>query len=94
MATKQRVSVGDGTKTTFPQVTDYACCYGDCPEPGTIHIGINGGGSHWICWHHLERWNARRARFIRDGKGCAMQELGEPRCDECGDEVAKDGVHS
>jgi hypothetical protein len=55
---------------------NHPCCYRECPEPGTIHIGINGGDSHWICFRHLDRWNQNRARFLADGGGCEMQELG------------------
>jgi hypothetical protein len=57
--------------------TDHTCCYANCPEPGTVHIGVNGGDSHWICWVHYYQWNARRARFLADGGGCEMEELGE-----------------
>jgi hypothetical protein len=57
---------------------DHNCCYDNCPEPGTIHIGVNGGDSHWIRLRHLDRWNADRVRFLADGGGCAMEELGEP----------------
>jgi len=56
---------------------DQNCCYANCPEEGTVHIGPNGGDSHWICWRHLSRWNRNRARFLADGGGCAMEELGE-----------------
>jgi hypothetical protein len=56
---------------------EHTCCYYNCPEPGTINLGPNGGDSHWICFHHLERWNQNRARFLADGCGCEMQELGE-----------------
>ncbi|MGA7623235.1 MAG: hypothetical protein WB630_23330 [Candidatus Acidiferrales bacterium] len=56
---------------------DHKCCYIDCPEPGTIHIGANGGNSHWICSRHLDKWNADRARFLSDGGGCEMEELGK-----------------
>jgi hypothetical protein len=83
MATKQRVSVEDGMETKFPQVESHACCYADCPEPGTIHIGMNGNpDTHWICWIHYYKWNANRARFLADGSGCEMQELGELVCRE------------
>jgi hypothetical protein len=58
-------------------MTTHACCYHQCPEPGTIHIGVNGGDSHWICLRHLDRWNQDRARFLADGGGCEMEELGE-----------------
>lgn len=60
---------------------DHNCCYDNCPEPGTIRIGVNGGDSHWICFRHLEQWNANRARFLADGGGCAMEELGGARTD-------------
>jgi len=53
------------------------------PEIGTIHIGANGGDSHWICFRHLEKWNADRARFLADSGRCEMQRLGELLCDEC-----------
>lgn len=56
---------------------DHNCCYYNCPEEGTVHIGPNGGDSHWICFRHLERWNQNRACFLADGGGCEMQELGE-----------------
>jgi len=56
---------------------DFDCCYYQCPEEGTIHIGANGGDSHWICFRHLGRWNQTRARFLADGGGCEMEELGE-----------------
>jgi hypothetical protein len=68
---------------------DHDCCYYECPEPGTLHIGSNGGDSHWICLNHLNKWNADRARLFADGGGCEMQELGELLCDKCWDEVSK-----
>jgi hypothetical protein len=68
-----------------PILTDHNCCYDNCPEPGTIHIGVNGGDSHWICWVHYDKWNADRARFLADGGGCAMQRLGELLDLECWD---------
>ena len=43
-----------------------------------MHIGVNGGDSHWICFRHLQRWNQTRTRFLADGGGCEMLELGEP----------------
>jgi hypothetical protein len=58
-------------------MTTHACCYFHCTEEGTIHIGVNGGDSHWICFRHLERWNQNRDRFLADGAGCDMQNLGE-----------------
>jgi hypothetical protein len=54
----------------------HVCCYINCPAPGTIHTGVNGSDSHWICFSHLERWNQTRARLLADGGGCEMQELG------------------
>ena len=52
-----------------------------------LHIGVNGGDSHWICFYHLNKWNADRARFLADGGGCEMQRLGELLCDECWNEA-------
>ena len=50
---------------------DHDCCYVDYPEPGTIHIGLNGGDSHWICSVRYYKWNADRARFLADtNAGC------------------------
>jgi len=58
----------------------HTCCYENCPEPANIHIGANGNpDTHWICRTHLAKWNADRARFIKDGMGCDMEELGELR---------------
>jgi hypothetical protein len=62
-------------------MTTHACCYANCPEPGLIHIGPNGGDTHWICWFHYCKWHADRARFLADGGGCAMQDLGELPCE-------------
>jgi hypothetical protein len=56
---------------------EHNCCYYECPEPGTVYIGPNGGDSHWICFRHFDRWNQNRVRFLADGGGCEMQELGE-----------------
>jgi len=70
-------------------MTTHACCYANCAEPGTIHIAPNGGDTHWICFRHVERWNQTRARFLADGGGCEMEELGELLCDECREEVTK-----
>jgi len=56
---------------------DHNCCYYNCPEPGAFYIGPNGGDSFWICFSHLDRWNQNRARFLADGGGCEMEELGE-----------------
>jgi len=58
-------------------MTHYACCYYQCPEEGVIHIGENGGDSHWICFFHYKKWTADRGRFLADGGGCEMQELGD-----------------
>ena len=61
---------------------DHNCCYYNCLEEGTIHIGTNGNpDTHWICWVHYDKWNADRARFLADGGGCAMEELGGARTD-------------
>lgn len=68
---------------------NHDCCYYQCPEEGVVHVGINGGDSHWICWRHLNRWNQARTRFLADGGGCAMQELGELLCAACWHEVSK-----
>jgi hypothetical protein len=56
---------------------DFDCCYFQCPEEGTIHIGVDGGDSRWICFYHLNKWNADRARFLADGGRCEMRRLGE-----------------
>lgn len=69
-----------------PIHTDNACCYHQCPEPGTVYIGPNGGDSHWICFRHLNRWNQKRARFLADGGGSEMEKLGELPCGECATE--------
>jgi hypothetical protein len=66
---------------------EHDCCYYQCPEPGTIHIGANGGDSHWICLRHLERWSETRARFLADDGRCETRELGEPLCEECLDDA-------
>jgi hypothetical protein len=42
-------------------------CYYQCPEQGAIHIGLNDGDSHWICFFHYTKWNAQRARFLAMG---------------------------
>jgi len=26
------------------------CCYHNYPREGVVHIGVNGGVSHWICF--------------------------------------------
>ena len=63
-------------------IEDQDCCYYKCPEPGTIHIGKNGGDSHWICFRHLGAWREARARFLAYGLPCEMEELGELVCGE------------
>ena len=60
-----------------PILTDHSCCYADCREEDTVYIGPHGGDSQWICFRHLHRWNQNRARFLADGGGCEMHELGE-----------------
>ena len=61
---------------------DHNCCYYNCLEEGTSHIGTNGNpDTHWICWVHYDKWNADRVRFLADGGGCAMEELGGARTD-------------
>lgn len=69
----------DGTTVEGIAMPDHDCCYIDCPEPGAIHIGKNGGDSHWICFRHFDLWNQTRARLISEGAGCVMQELGNPQ---------------
>jgi hypothetical protein len=59
------------------------CCYHNCPRGGVVHIGANGGDSHWICSRHFDRWNQTRARFLADGGGCEMQRLGELLDERC-----------
>jgi len=59
---------------------DHECCYHTCPREGTIHIGANGGDSHWICVRHLEKWNAAAATafsLTAAGLPCEMEGLGE-----------------
>jgi hypothetical protein len=63
-----------------PILTDHSCCYYDCPEPGAIHIGRNGGDSHWICFFHFGKWHAARARLLAERLPCAMEKLGELLC--------------
>lgn len=67
----------EGEQRAHNMMKDHACRYYHCPEPGTVHIGPSGGDSHWICFLHLDRWNQNRARFLADGGGCEMEELGE-----------------
>ena len=60
---------------------NHECCYSNCPREGVVHIGLNGNpDSTWICLYHLDLWNSRRARYLADRRGCAMQELGEVLC--------------
>ncbi len=62
---------------------DHPCCYFNCDQPSAIHIGVNGNPeTHWICFRHLDKWNANRARFLADGPGCEMEELGALLCGE------------
>ena len=71
----------------------HLCCYLDCPEEGAIHIGANGNpDSHSICLRHYNRWNADRARFLADGGGCEMQELGELLCNKCCEDASTDAA--
>jgi hypothetical protein len=72
-----------GTPPPYIAMEDHECCYIECPEEGTIHIGANGGDSHWICFRHPEKWNADRDRFLADGGGCEMQRLGELLDERC-----------
>jgi hypothetical protein len=37
-----------------------------------LHIGLNGGDSHWICFYVFNRWNADRDRFLADRGGCEI----------------------
>jgi hypothetical protein len=53
----------------------HECCYHNCPRGSVVHIGANGGNSHWICFRHLEKWKQTRARFLAAGLPCAMEEL-------------------
>jgi hypothetical protein len=61
---------------------DHICCYINSPEPGTIHIGVNGGDSPWIRFCHYDRWNATAPASSADGGGYEMQGLGELLCDK------------
>ncbi len=38
---------------------------------------VNGEDAHWICFHHLNKWNADPASFLADRHGCETEELGE-----------------
>jgi hypothetical protein len=72
------IEVNNVIPPRLSSVKDHACCYVHCREPGRIHIGVNGNpDTHWICWVHYYKWTADRARFLADGGGCEMQELGE-----------------
>jgi hypothetical protein len=55
-----------GTSPPYIAMEHHDCSYYQCPEEGTIHIGANGGESHWICSSHYYRWNADRYRFLAD----------------------------
>jgi hypothetical protein len=41
----------------------------------------------WICFRDLHRWNQTRTRFLADGDGCEMEELGELLCEGCWEDV-------
>ena len=70
------VEVIDVMPPRLSSMNGHPCCYFDCPEPGTIHIGVNGNpSSHWLCFYHFNLWHAHRARFLADGDGCEMEEL-------------------
>ena len=57
---------------------EHPCCYADCPNEGVVHVGMNGNpDTHWICQHHLERWNRMRVQFLAAGLPCEMEELGD-----------------
>jgi hypothetical protein len=74
---KRQIKGAESEQRAHNMMTVHACCYHDCLHEGIVHIGENGGDSHWICCLHLDHWNANRARFLSDGGGCAMQRLGE-----------------
>lgn len=42
----------------------HECCYHNCPRGGVLHIGANGGDSHWICFCHLAP-HTGKTRFVR-----------------------------
>ncbi len=50
----------------------HECCYHNCLRGGVVHIGTNGGDSHWICFRHIEKWNTDRDRFLGDGGGFSL----------------------
>jgi len=77
------VEVIDVMPPRLSSMKDHPCCYFNCPEPGAIHIGFNGGASHWICFCHFDLWHAQRDRFLADDGGCEMEKLGELLCDKC-----------
>jgi hypothetical protein len=54
-------------------------------DPSTLE-SLRRAVSHWICFRHLEKWNADRDRFLADGGGCEMQELGELLDERCASE--------
>jgi hypothetical protein len=57
-------------------MTHHDCCYYKCDRPGTIYIGESGNPNcTWICEYHYDKWNADRARFLAEGRPCAMEEL-------------------
>jgi hypothetical protein len=57
------------------KVEDHACCYYQCHEEGTVHIGPHDGDSHWICFRLRQRWNQNRARLLADGGGVQILDL-------------------
>jgi len=68
--------VSDVMPPRLSRMKDHPCCYIDCPEPGAIHIGVNGNpDTHWICFYHFDLWHAQRDRFRADGLPCEMEEL-------------------
>jgi hypothetical protein len=72
-----------GPPPRYVTMKKHVCCYIDCPEPGTIHIGPNGNSdTHWICFRHYRAWHDTRARFLARGLPCEMEELGELVCPE------------
>jgi len=59
-------------------MTDHACYYYQCPEPGTIHIGVNGK-----LWQSLDlrlslqtSGTPTATTFSLTEAECEMQELG------------------
>ncbi len=74
------IEVSDVALPILPQMNEYPCCFWHCLEEGVIHIGFNGGDSHWICWRHYIWWSETRARLLADGGPCEMEQReGDPR---------------